>query len=96
MNAITTLRLGRQIDNRVEIPKENEHQDPISKFNSAPEKLTLDSLAPKPIPIPPSPPFVEKDNEKPFENVIEITFVLKAPFPERLRNNKKHTHMEKI
>ena len=76
--------------------EENEHQDPISILNSAPEKLTLDSLAPKPIPIPPSPPSVEKDNEKPSEDVIERTFVPKAPFPERLRNNKKHTHMEKI
>ena len=88
------LRSGREIDNGVEILKETENQDPCVDPQSA--TGPFESIATEPILIPPSPSSVGKAHEKPSEDVVERTFVPKAPFPERLRNNKKKNHMDKF
>jgi hypothetical protein len=83
INAIHTLRSGKEVDNNIQMPQQSDSPPSSSTF----------------VPSNPSssPSSLDRSKGKESEPItIESTYEPRAPFPNRLKPKKKLAHVEKI
>ncbi|KAM7528606.1 hypothetical protein LguiB_032016 [Lonicera macranthoides] len=83
VQAITTLRSGKVVDNKVSLPDSEEEEKEEEQI---------------PAEVAPTPQVVNQapSAKQVIEDTSSRTFVPKAPFPHRLKDNKKGTQFEEI